>query len=127
MGQPNILVDHRGHACLTDFGFASVARGLNSVLVTKVQGFTPWWAAPEIIKSGDRNTQEADVFAFGMVVIEVSPWTSLHHVEGWMVHLTSKSYPRSSQGGIHSASSQPQLLFQRPWEVNDPVVPKYQV
>lgn len=57
---------------MTDFGFASIVRGLDSVLVTKVQGFTPRWTAPEVIRTGDRNTKEADVFSFGMVGIEVS-------------------------------------------------------
>jgi len=62
---------------LTDFGFASVVRGLNSVLVTQVQGYTARWAPPEVLEEGDRNTQEADVFALGMVVVEVSPRVSI--------------------------------------------------
>ena len=74
--QLNILIDHLGRARLADFGFASVARGLNSVLVTKVQGYTPRWAAPEVIEKGDRSTQEADVYAFSMVVIEVGSQTA---------------------------------------------------
>ncbi|KAF9648576.1 kinase-like protein [Thelephora ganbajun] len=67
---PNILVDHNGHARLTDFGLASVVRGLNSILVTQVQGYSVRWAAPEVLEKGDKNTREADIFAFGMVVIE---------------------------------------------------------
>lgn len=46
--------------------------------MTKVQGYTERWAAPEVLWSGDRNTQEADVFAFGMVVVEVSACIPLH-------------------------------------------------
>ncbi|KAF9778328.1 kinase-like domain-containing protein, partial [Thelephora terrestris] len=41
----NVLVDQSNHARLTDFGFASVVRELNSVLVTQVQGYTARWAA----------------------------------------------------------------------------------
>ena len=41
--------------------------------MTEVQGYTARWAAPEVLGSGDRITQEADIFAFGMVVVEVSP------------------------------------------------------
>ena len=63
---------------MTDFGFSSVVRGLNSVLVTKVQGYSTRWAAPEVIMDGDRITQEADVYSFSMVVIEVSPLSFLH-------------------------------------------------
>ena len=39
--------------------------------MTGVQGYSARWAAPEVLESGDKNTREADVFAFGMVVIEV--------------------------------------------------------
>ena len=74
-GQPNILVDHNGSARLTDFGLTSVIRGLSSVLVTGVRGYTGAWAAPEVLETGDKATPEADIFAFGMVVIEVrSPY-----------------------------------------------------
>ena len=71
---------------MSDFGFASIVRGLDSVLVTKVQGFSPRWATPEVISEGDRNTREADVYAFGMVVIEVG---RLSGAEGSTVGLTS--------------------------------------
>ncbi|KAF9785472.1 kinase-like domain-containing protein [Thelephora terrestris] len=68
----NILVDSSGHARLTDFGFASVVLELSSVLGTNAPEYTSRWAAPEVLRSGDvGNTQEADVFAFGMVVVEV--------------------------------------------------------
>lgn len=69
--QPNILIDNDGRARLTDFGFTSVVREVDSVFITHVQGFTPRWAAPEVLESGDKNTREADIFAFGMVMIEV--------------------------------------------------------
>ena len=72
-GQPNILVDHNGNTRLTDFGLASVVRGLNSVLITNVKGYTEAWAAPEVLQDGDKATPEADIFSFGMVVIEVGP------------------------------------------------------
>jgi len=31
------------------------------------------WTAPEVLKKGDKDTRETDIFAFGMVVIEVGP------------------------------------------------------
>jgi hypothetical protein len=72
---------------VTDFGFASVVRGLNSVLISEVQGYTARWAAPEVLRNGDRNTQEADIFAYGMVVVEVSHLSS-HSIgcekNGWV-------------------------------------------
>jgi serine/threonine protein kinase len=107
--QPNILIDHSGHARLTDFGFASVVRGVDSVLVTQVQGYTARWAAPEVLESGDRNTREADAFAFGMVVIEVGPRvSSVLATKRGIVRMTSASRVRFLPGNIRSASSRPQ-------------------
>jgi len=80
---------------LTDFGLTSIVRGLNSILVTKVKGYTEAWAAPEVLEIGDKATQEADVFALGMVVIEVGPCVFPHlvlEVEGWLVYLTFDSW-----------------------------------
>jgi len=46
---------------------------MGSVLVTQVKGYTEAWAAPEVLETGDKATPEADIFAFGMIVIEVGP------------------------------------------------------
>ena len=45
-----------------------------------MKGYTEAWAAPEVLEKGNKATTEADVFSFGMVVIEVSPRTSPHLV-----------------------------------------------
>ena len=59
---------------MTDFGLTSVVRGLRSVLVTRVEGYTTAWGAPEILlEECDKATPEADIFSLGMVVIEVCP------------------------------------------------------
>ena len=50
---------------------------------TQVNEFTTAWAAPGIVEGADTNTWEADVFAFGMVVIEVCPSHSPHLVLRW--------------------------------------------
>jgi len=64
---------------LTDFGLTSLVRGLNSVLVTRVKGYTTAWAAPEVLlEECDKATLEADIFSFGVVVTEVGPRASLH-------------------------------------------------
>jgi serine/threonine protein kinase len=69
--EPNILVNNSGHALITDFGFATVARNLDSILSAPPQrGHTKRWAAPEILDEGP-NSKEADIFAFAMVMIEV--------------------------------------------------------
>ena len=74
---------------MTGFDFASVVRGPHSVHLTPVQGYTPRWAAPEVIETGDKNTQEADVFSFAMVVIEVGP-----------KHSTALAAGRSQMNGL---------------------------
>ena len=69
--KPNILVNDSGHALITDFGFTTVVRNLDSILSVQPQhGHTKRWAAPEILNEGP-NSREADVFAFAMVMIEV--------------------------------------------------------
>ena len=44
--------------------------------VAQENGYTTAWTASEILEGDDTATREADVFAFGMVVIEVRwhPW-----------------------------------------------------
>ena len=77
--QSNVLISRRGRARLTDFGFTSVVRGLNSTRIPQLQGCTGCtlrWAAPEVIRGESGGAQEADTYAFGMVVIEVSILTS---------------------------------------------------
>jgi len=66
---PSILVGYDGHARLTDFELPSVARGMDSA--TQENRYTAAWTAPEILEGAYTVTREADIFAFGMVVIEV--------------------------------------------------------
>ena len=59
--------------------------------MSEVQGYTVRWAAPEVLGNGNRNTQEADIFAFGMVVVEVGCCISLRlalDAERYMICLT---------------------------------------
>ena len=72
------------------------------------------WAAPEVLEKGDRATLEADMFAFGMVVIEVglraSPRLVLE-VEEWIVCLTFESWARCLQESTRSVASHHRSLF----------------
>ena len=84
-----------------------------------MQGYTARCVAPEVLASGDGSTQEADIFGFGMVVVEVSRFPTLVlDVEGWVIWPTLKRYLRPSQESLHSASSRPQLLRRRLWTVS---------
>ena len=70
--QANILVDAAGHARIVDFGHATVARDSKSLVRTTQESWsTLRYAAPEILKGAAHHSKESDVFAFGMVVIEV--------------------------------------------------------
>ena len=87
---------------------------MSSVLVTQVKGYTEAWAAPEVLEKGDKATQEADIFAFGMIVIEVGPRPSPHLVselEGLAVRLTFESRTRCLQECTLSVASPPRSLF----------------
>ena len=75
--QRKVLISGRGRARLTDFGLTSVAYGLNSIGVFGARTPELRWAAPEVMRGGSGATQETDIYSFGMVVIEVSPPTSL--------------------------------------------------
>ena len=77
LGQSSILVDHEGHARLADFELPSIVWEVSSELEN---GYTTALAAPEILEGAGGITPEADVFDFGMVVIEVSPCPFSHQI-----------------------------------------------
>ena len=107
LGQLNILVDREGHARLTNFKFTPIVPGMSSA--RQGTGRTAALAAPEILQGTDMITREVDVFAFGMVLIEVGArsWSHLTlEVEGWMVHLISECCLRFLQEGLRSVNSQ---------------------
>ena len=79
------------------------------------------WTAPEILEGGGTITREADVFAFGMVVIEVGlrpPPPIMLEMEGCIVRLMFASRIRFLQECLRSVNLQPRSLFQRLWTVN---------
>jgi len=64
---PNILVHSNGHACLTGFALASVVRDGGD---DRPRGYVVRRTAPEILRGAHEITPGADVFSFGMVVLE---------------------------------------------------------
>ena len=78
-GQPNILVDDSGCPRITDFGLVVVAQNQDSIWDTRGDPRqTVRWTAPEILSKKRTFSEEADVFSFAMVMVEVrcrySPW-----------------------------------------------------
>ena len=65
--QRNILVNDSGNACITDFGLAQDTLGV--VLIPERRSVQ--WTAPEILAETGTPSTEADVFSFGMVMVEV--------------------------------------------------------
>ena len=97
--QPIILVDATGHARITDFGLATVARNFDSARSSGDQGHTARWTAPEILSEEASYSKEADVFAFAMVAIEVRHQWSIC-VEPWLT--TILYHHRYSPAPFHS-------------------------
>jgi len=69
--KPNILIDGTGNARVCDFGLASIAQGKYSTGPKSDKGHTARWSAPEILFGECITSKQADIFAFGMVVVEV--------------------------------------------------------
>ena len=65
--QPNIIVDDFGHASITDFGLAQDILGV----VSKPKRLSVRWTAPEVLAETGTPSMAADVFSFGMVMVEV--------------------------------------------------------
>ena len=63
-------MDDHGHACIADFGLATVARNMDSMQSDSPHGHFSRWTAPEVL-NGESYSKEADVFSFAMVMIEV--------------------------------------------------------
>ena len=74
LSQPNILInnDTPPRACIADFGFSAIAPGVSSDPdAPKDAGGTFGYMAPELFQKSAKPSQEADIYAFGMVVYEV--------------------------------------------------------
>ena len=74
MSQPNILIDNLDppRACIADFGFSAIAPDASSDPdAPKDVGGTFGYMAPELFQESAKPSQEADIYAFGMVVYEV--------------------------------------------------------
>ena len=77
MDQENILFSSTGVPQISDFGNSSVTFDPKSKNASTLWcGYTLRWAAPEILEAEPddeavRPTKMSDVYAFGMVVVEV--------------------------------------------------------
>ena len=70
--QANILIDRNGNPRIVDFGLAIITRDTNSLDDTSDErSATARFTSPEVLKGIELPSKGSDVFAFGMVMIEV--------------------------------------------------------
>jgi len=81
--KPNILIDGSEHARVCDFGLASIDYGehIPAWGPRSDKGHTPRWSAPEILSGKCITSKQADIFALGMVVVEVRALAEYHRNE----------------------------------------------
>ena len=70
--QANILVDHFGRARIANFALAGPSDDQGpSYCIAEVEDYNTQWTAPEVLEGTGPPTKEADIFSFGMIMIEV--------------------------------------------------------
>ena len=94
--QANILVEETGRIRIADFGLTKITKNPYSVKSGSYQnGFTMRWVAPEVWSKGEYS-EEADIFSFAMVTIEVR--------SGDILARTTRVYSCSFNTGVHRCS-----------------------
>jgi len=66
---PSVLIDNAGTARIADFGLATVTGLEPAVPIQKCYSIR--WTAPEVLRGETGVSKESDVYAFGMLVVEV--------------------------------------------------------
>lgn len=66
----NILVDEKGHVCISDLGVARVLEGTLKKGEARTFVGTPCWMAPEVMNRGSYNSA-ADVWSLGITAMEL--------------------------------------------------------
>ena len=75
--QANILINHEGRACLSDFSLLTIVSDESGAITSCREGGTYPWMSPELLDPPSfglekgHPTKESDCYALGMVIYEV--------------------------------------------------------
>ena len=102
-----MVINHNGHACILDFGLASIIPNEETFASTGIAGGTIMWMSPELLAlemfglQEDHPTKESDCYALGMVIYEVlsghAPWFGYRHFAAMRMVLDGER-PKRPQG-----------------------------
>ena len=94
----NVLISKEGNVQLCDFGVAAKITA-NSTKRTTMAG-TPYWMAPEVIRTGDTYNSKADIWSLGITIYEIATGNPPYCDKdaSWAMQLISKLTPPRLEG-----------------------------
>ncbi|CAX43713.1 N-rich kinase, putative [Candida dubliniensis CD36] len=100
----NVLISKEGNVQLCDFGVAAKITA-NSSKRTTMAG-TPYWMAPEVIRTGDTYNSKADIWSLGITIYEIATGNPPYCDKdaSWAMQLISKSTPPRLEGREFSSA-----------------------
>ncbi|KAI5960527.1 KIC1 [Candida theae] len=100
----NVLISKEGNVQLCDFGVAAKVVTNSSKRLTMAG--TPYWMAPEVIKSGETYNSKADIWSLGITVYEIATGNPPYCDKdaSWAMQLISKSTPPRLEGRDYSST-----------------------
>ncbi|KAK6866568.1 Serine/threonine-protein kinase KIC1 [Candida tropicalis] len=100
----NILISKEGNVQLCDFGVAAKLTS-NSSKRTTMAG-TPYWMAPEVIRTGDSYNSKADIWSLGITIYEIATGNPPYCDKdaSWAMQLISKQTPPRLEGREYSSA-----------------------
>ncbi|KAI5959000.1 KIC1 [Candida pseudojiufengensis] len=98
----NVLISKEGNVQLCDFGVAAKISA-NATKRTTMAG-TPYWMAPEVIKTGESYNSKADIWSLGITVYEIATGNPPYGDKdaSWAMQLISKATPPRLEGSQYS-------------------------